>query len=95
MKPDGELAYHADEKAETLRQSFFPPLLRADLLDISGYEYPQPIDCLEIMLQEIAKAVRKAALNKAPSTDDITNGILHQTLDILLLSLHKLFNACL
>jgi hypothetical protein len=41
------------------------------------------------------KAVRRAAPNKAPGTDDITNGILHQTLDILLPSLHKLFNACL
>ena len=46
-------------------------------------------------LSEIEKAVRRAAPNKAPGTDDITNGILHQTLDILLPSLHRLFNACL
>lgn len=39
--------------------------------------------------------MRGAAPNKAPGTDDITNGILHRTLDILLPSLHKLFNACL
>jgi hypothetical protein len=95
MKPDGELAHQAEEKAETLRQSFFPPPLRANLSDINEYEYPQPIKCPEITPQEIVKAVRRAAPNKAPSTDDITNGILHQTLDILLPSLHKLFNACL
>jgi hypothetical protein len=95
MKPDGELAHQAEEKAEILRQSFFPSPLRADLSDIDEYEYPQPIECPEITPQEIVKAVRRAAPNKAPGTDDVTNGILHQTLDILLPSLHKLFNACL
>lgn len=38
--------------------------------------------------------MRRASPNKAPSTDGITNNILHKTLDILP-SLHKLFNACL
>ena len=95
IKPDGELACQAEEKAETLRQSFFPRPLQADLSDINGYEYPQPIECPEITMPEIKKAVRKAAPNKAPGTDNITNGILHQTLDILLPHLHKLFNACL
>ena len=95
MKPDGELAHQAEEKAETLRQSFFPPPLRADLLDINGYEYPQTIECPEITPSEIERAVRRAAPNKTPGADDITNGILHQTLDILLPSLYELFNACL
>ena len=95
LKPDGELAHQAEEKAETLRQSFFPPPLEADLSDINGYEYPPSIECPEITPPEIEKAVRRAAPNKAPGTDGISNGILHQTLDILLPSLHKLFNACL
>src|SRR4051812_40941056 len=95
MKPDRELTHQAKEKAEILRQSFFPPPLRADLWDINGYEYLQPIKCPEITPSEIEKAIRRAAANKAPSTDDITNGILHQTLHILLPSLYKLFNACL
>lgn len=94
-KPDGEFAHQIEEKADTLRQSFFPPPRRADLMDIDGYEYPQPIECPEITSSEIEKAVRKAAPNKAPGTDDITNGILHQTIDILLPCLCKLFNACL
>jgi ribonuclease HI len=38
--------------------------------------------------------VRRASPNKAPGTDGIPNAILHQTLDILLPSLHILFNAC-
>jgi hypothetical protein len=95
IKPDGELASRPEEKAEILRQSFFPPPLQADLLDINRYEYPQPIECLEITISEIEKAVRRAAPNKAPGTDNIINGILYQTLDILLPHLYKLFNACL
>jgi hypothetical protein len=94
VKADGELAHQPEEKAEVLRQSFFPPPLQADLSDIEGYDYPLSIECPDITLPEIEKAVRRAAPNKAPGTDSITNGILHYTLDILLPSLHKLFNAC-
>ena len=39
--------------------------------------------------------MRRAAPNNAPGADGIVNGILHQTLDILLPRLHRLFNACL
>ena len=39
--------------------------------------------------------MRRAAPNKAPGVDGITNGILHQVLDLLLPSLSTLFNACL
>ena len=45
MKPDGELAHQAEEKAETLRQSFFPPPSSADLSDLNGYDYPPSIEC--------------------------------------------------
>jgi hypothetical protein len=95
VKQDGGLAHEPEEKAETLRQTFFPPPPQADLSDIEGYAYPPPIECPDITLPEIERAVRRASRNKAPGTDGIINGILHQTLDILLPSLHKLFNACL
>jgi hypothetical protein len=62
---------------EVLRGSFFPPPLQVDLSDIKGYEYPPPIECPDITIPEIEKAVRRAAPNKAPSADGITNGILH------------------
>jgi ribonuclease HI len=94
-KPDGNFAREAGEKAEVLRCLFFPPPPAADLSDIPEYEYPPAIECPEITEREIEKAVRRAAPNKAPGTDNITNGILQQTLDILLPRLHKLFNACL
>jgi hypothetical protein len=95
QKPGGGFATQAEEKAETLRQSFFPPPLNADLSDIGGYMYPPPIECPEITPTEIKRAVHKAAPNKAPGTDNIPDGILHQTIGILLPHLHRLFNACL
>ena len=95
MKPDGSLAHRAEEKAETLRQFFFPPPHRADISYIDGFQYPPAIECPEITSREIENAVRRAAPNKAPGTDGIPNVILHQTTPILLPYLHKLFNACL
>ena len=95
VKSDGELARQPEEKAEILRQSFFPPPKQADLQDIEGYQYPPLIECPAITIPEVERAARRAAPNKAPGTDGITNGILHQTLDILLPSLCKLFSACL
>lgn len=46
-------------------------------------------------MTEIVRVVHRAAPNKASGVDGIPNDILHQTLDILLPSLYKLFNACL
>lgn len=94
-KPNGELVQRPEEKAELLRQAFFPPPRQADVSDIHGYEYPSPIECPDITTSEVENAVRRAAPNKAPGTDRITNAILHKTLDILLPSLCRLFNACL
>ncbi|PWI64463.1 hypothetical protein PCL_10441 [Purpureocillium lilacinum] len=37
-KPNGELVHLPEEKAQVLRQSFFPPPLQADLSDINNYQ---------------------------------------------------------
>ncbi|EPS26195.1 hypothetical protein PDE_01131 [Penicillium oxalicum 114-2] len=95
VKQDRGLTQEPGEKAETLRQTFFPPPLQADLSDIDRYAYPLPIECPDITIPEIEKAVRRSSPNKAPGPDGIINSILHQTLDILLPSLHTLFNAYL
>jgi hypothetical protein len=75
VKRDGGIAYDPEEKAETLRQTFFPPPLQADLSDIEGYTYPPPIECPDLTIPEIGKAVRRTSPNKAPGTDGIINGI--------------------
>ena len=67
----------------------------ADLFDIDGYEYPAPIGCSQITHWKVKRAVRKSAPNKPQVPDSIPNGILQETLDILLPHLYKLFNACL
>lgn len=85
----------SQRKSRDTAQTFFPPPLQADLSDIDGYTYPPPIKCPDITIPEIEKAVRRSSPNKTPGTDGITNGILHQTLDVILPSLHTLFNACL
>lgn len=77
MKPDGELAHQVKEKAETLRESFFPPPIYTNLSDVNKYEYPPSIECPEITIQEIEKAIHRAAPNKAPGIDDIPNVVLH------------------
>ncbi|CVL13281.1 uncharacterized protein FPRN_15227 [Fusarium proliferatum] len=81
VKPDGELAQQPEEKAEVLRQSFFPPPCQADLSDMEGHVYPPPIECPDITMHEIERTIRRAAPNKVPGIDGITNGVLHQTLD--------------
>lgn len=88
VKPDGELVQQPEK-------SFFPPSCQADLSDVEGYEYPPPIECPDITVTEIERAVRKAAPIKAPGIDGITNGVLHQTPDILPQTLCVLFNECL
>lgn len=92
---DGGLAEGPEEKAEALRRSFFPPPAQADLTDIVGYHYPAAFECPAISLNEIRRAVKSTAQNKAPGADGINNGMLHETLEIILPHLHKLFNACL
>ncbi|ODH47246.1 hypothetical protein GX48_06648 [Paracoccidioides brasiliensis] len=44
------------------------------LSDIEGYEYPSPIECLNINMAKIKEAVHRASPNKAPGADGITNG---------------------
>lgn len=94
-RPDGKLVHRPEVKAELLRHAFFPPPCQADLSDINGYQYAPSIECPDIALPEIEKAVHRAGPNKAPGADGVINSILHKTLDLLLPSLHKVFNACL
>lgn len=66
VKQDGGLAQEPEEKAEILRQTFFPPPVQANLSDIEGYRYPPPLECPDITVSEIEKAVRRASPHKAP-----------------------------
>lgn len=95
VREDGTLAQEPREKADLLRQSFFPPRVWADLSDIEGYQYPPAIECPPITEREIEQVIRRLSPNKAPGADGITNGILQQVLDVILQSLLAIYNACL
>jgi hypothetical protein len=94
-KTDGSLETTPEGKVHLLKTTFFPPPVIADLSDITGYDYPTPYHCPIITEAEIERAVRKAAPNKAPGTDGITNGTLQKVLDLILPILRQLFNASL
>ena len=76
-KPDGELAHQAGEKAEALRQSFFPPPLRADQTDINGYKYLNRLNARRSRLQRSRKQCVKRPRTRpqAPTTSRTASSI--------------------
>lgn len=78
-KPDGTLVHRPEEKAELLRQAFFPPPCQADLSDISGYQYPPSIECPDITLPEIEKAMAGPPQTKplAPTVSSMASCTRH------------------
>ena len=71
-----------EAKAEVLREVFFPEPLSADLSDIEQRFYPMQIDFPEITKKEVAKAIRRALLDKAPGPDGILNKVWYELLNV-------------
>jgi ribonuclease HI/exonuclease III len=92
-KADGSLETLPEQKVNLLRAAFFPPPAQADLSDTLDFTYPEPHICPSITESEIERAIRKTAPRKMPGPDGITNGILQKVLDLILPTLHRLFNA--
>jgi hypothetical protein len=66
-----------DEKAEIFTSTFFPPPPPADLSDIEGADYPEPIPSPpRITLSQLETAIEKLAAKKAPGPDEIPNLVL-------------------
>ena len=93
VQADGSLETVPERKVNLLRASFFPPPAQADLSDTLDFTYPEPHICPSITEAEIERAIRKTAPRKMPGPDGITNGILQKVLDLILPTLHRLFNA--
>ena len=81
--------------ADALARKFFPTPPEADLSDIEGYEYPEPVPMPEITVDEVRKAVRYAVTNKQPGDDEIPNEVLQWTLKATVEHLQKIYNASL
>jgi len=65
-QPDGPMEQEPAAETGMFRDIFFPTPPEADLTDLDGYQYPEPLPCPRITGREIKKAIMKAAANKAP-----------------------------
>ena len=74
-----------EQKVNALQKSFFPRPPSADLSDLSRSTiYPTPISYEpRITLQQIQRAVNRAAPRKAPGPDKISNLVLQHALPII------------
>lgn len=94
-RTDGSTVTEPEGKAGLLRATFFPTPPEADLSDIDGYRYPEPVSMPPITEAELRDAILRAPGNKAPGPDNIPNRILHMALPQLLPLLLPLYNICL
>ena len=79
---------------EVLRKTFFPPPPAADLRDIDGTIYPEPLLMEEVIAeQEVRRAIRRPKPDKAPGIDGILNRFLRIVLDGLISAFTNLFQA--
>jgi ribonuclease HI len=88
-----------DEKAEIFRATFFPPPPPADLSDIDGTDYPEPVPSPpRITSAQVDAAIEKLAAKKAPGPDEIPNLILkkcyNEIKDHLLRLAQESFETC-
>ena len=92
-KADGTMAEETEEKAEALRQTFFPQPPEADLTDTHYYNYNRPAESwTPIVEYEVREALRLAPPDKAPGEDENPNRILKLATDLLAPLFTFLFN---
>ena len=80
----------------TLRHVFFLESQPADLEDVQGYNYTEPLeDSPEITPAELKEVIFKLAQDKAPGPNRITHHILQLLYEDIADQLWELFNACI
>ena len=85
-----------EEKAERLRERFFPPPAGANLEDIQNAVYPEEFGCdITVTEEEIQKIIQKFKPDKAPGPDGITNRILRILSETAGNKLAHLANTCI
>ena len=76
LSHNSHVATTFEEKADMLKDKFFPPSPEADLMDIEKFIYPQTPTCLLIITrEEVLAAIRRLKADKAPGPDSISNQI--------------------
>jgi hypothetical protein len=93
---DERVAQDIRSKTELFRDMLFPPPSTADLSDISGYEYSEPIEVpAELSIEEVRRAILKTKKDNASESDEIPNRIIHLIARYSLRLIMRLFQACL
>jgi len=81
-------------KARELKNTFFPPPPPADLSDIDGATYQEPVSCNQnITIHQVHRAIDKTSPKKAPGPDEVTNQVLKKSFDIIQNHMHALIQA--
>ncbi|KAJ5642579.1 hypothetical protein N7490_006579 [Penicillium lividum] len=95
-KMDDQLAESNEEKAQVLREAFFPRPPQADLDDIARAKVKQQLQFPPISEQEVTDLIRRAPPDKAPGPDEIPNRVWKLALassDFIRI-LSSIFDAC-
>lgn len=97
LKQGDGMATTAEQKAEVMFQTHFPPSSPSTLSaeDFSSYDYPQPMkEDGPIIEREIVRAIYKAAPDKAPDVNGVTNRALRHFIEIAATQKRSLFERC-
>lgn len=93
-RPD--IATTAQEKAEIMFQTHFPPPPEVSMQDTEDFEYPPLVDDGPLLtLREIRRATYKAAPDKAPGQTGYTNRVMRRLVDGAPEQVRSLFERCL
>lgn len=91
----GGEAVRPEEKADLLRQTFFPEPPEADLSDIECAEYNDRVSMPDVTEKEVLDAIQAAAPLKAPGPDGIPNKVLQAASSMLAGHLAMIMNQSL
>jgi hypothetical protein len=84
------------KKAKMLHENFFSAFFSIDLIDIESSFYSTSISCLLIIIErEVKKTLRRFALDKTSSFDEISFRILRACFKTLTIILISLFQSCI
>ena len=77
-----------------LKQTHFPPPVKADLRDLEGYSYPERVSIPKRLAEnEALKVIKELANDKAPGLDRIPNRILKRAAGVAPALLTRIFQA--
>src|SRR6266487_4301601 len=92
--PQG-LATTFQARTQALKQRFFPIPPDPNLLDIEGYNYPEPFVQDQITIDDVRQAIKASCLLKALGITGIPHLVIQKLLEVTALVLTTLFQACI